>query len=57
MIPVSTGKALTPTPIFNSKVFTKYRSTKMYGCTYTVSRVPFTMCVSTNEAICLHAAP
>ena len=57
VIPVSTGKALTPTPIFNSKVFTKYRSTKMYGCTYTVSRVPFTMCVSANEAICLHAAP
>ena len=57
VIPVSTGKASTPTPIFNSKVFTKYRSTTMYGRTYTVPGVPFTMCVSANEAICLHAAP
>ena len=24
VIPVSTGKASTPTPIFNSKVYTKY---------------------------------
>ena len=57
VIPVSTGKASTPTPIFNSKVYTKYRSTTMYGRTYTVPGVPFTMCVSANEAICLHAAP
>ena len=55
VIPVSTGKASTPTPIFNSKVYTKYRSTTMYGRTYTVPGVPFTMCVSANEAICLHA--
>ena len=27
VIPVSTGKASTPTPIFDSKVYTKYRST------------------------------
>ena len=57
VIPVSTGKASTPTPIFNSKVLTKYRSTTMYGRTYTVPGVPFTMCVSANEAICLLAAP
>ena len=57
VIPVSTGKASTPTPIFNSKFYTKYRSTTMYGRTYTVPGVPFTMCVSPNEAICLHAAP
>ena len=57
VIPVSTGKASTPTPIFNSKVYTKYRSTTMHGRTYTVPGVPFTMCVSPNEAICLHAAP
>ena len=57
VIPVSTGKASTPTPTFNSKVYTKYRSTTMYGRTYTVPGVPFTMCVSPNEAICLHAAP
>ena len=29
----------------------------MYGRTYTVPGVPFTMSVSANEAICLHAAP
>ena len=57
MIPVSTGKASTPTPISNSKFYTKYRFTTMYGRTYTVPGVPFTLCVSANEAICLHAAP
>ena len=57
VIPVSTGKASTPTPIFNSKVYTKYRSITMYGRSYTVPGVPFTMSVSANEAICLHAAP
>ena len=30
LILVSTGKASTPTPIFDSKVYTKYRSTTMY---------------------------
>ena len=35
VILVSTGKASTPTPIFNSKVYAKYRSTTMYGRTYT----------------------
>ena len=30
VIPVSTGKASTPTPIFNIKFYTKYRSTAMY---------------------------
>ena len=29
----------------------------MYGRTYTVPGVPFTMCVSANEAIYLHAVP
>ena len=31
VIPVSTGKASTPTPIFDSKVLTKYRSVTMRG--------------------------
>jgi lipoprotein-anchoring transpeptidase ErfK/SrfK len=57
VIPVSTGKASTPTPIGQSQVFTKYRSTTMVGRTYTVPAVPYTMCVTANEAICLHAAP
>ena len=30
VIPFSTGKASTPTPIFNSKDYMKYRSTMMY---------------------------
>ena len=29
VIPVSTGKASTPTPIFNSKVYRKYRSIRI----------------------------
>ena len=57
VIPDSTGKASTPTTLFNSKVYAKYRSTTMYERPYTVPGVPFTMCVSANEAICLHAAP
>ncbi|MGB1416951.1 MAG: L,D-transpeptidase [Synechococcus sp.] len=57
VIPVSTGKASTPTPIGQSQVFTKYRSITMVGRTYTVPDVPYTMCVTANEAICLHAAP
>ena len=57
VIPVSTGKPSTPTPIFDSKVYTKYRSTTMRGRTYVVHGVPYTMCVSANEAICMHAAP
>jgi len=57
VIPVSTGKASTPTPIFDSRVLTKYRSVTMRGRNYTVAGVPYTMCVSSNELICLHAAP
>ena len=57
VIPVSTGKASTPTPIFDTKVFTKYRAVTLRGRTYTVPGVPYTMCVSANEAICMHAAP
>ena len=57
VIPVSTGKASTPTPLGHSQVFTKYRSTTMVGRAYTVPNVPYTMCVTANEAICLHAAP
>ena len=57
VIPVSTGKPSTPTPVFDSKVLSKYRSVTMRGRTYTVPGVPYTMCVSSNELICLHAAP
>ena len=57
VIPVSTGTASTPTPIFESKVLTKYRSVTTRGRSYTVPGVPSTMCVSANELICLHAAP
>ena len=57
VIPVSTGKASTPSPIFDTKVFTKYRAVTLRGRTYTVPGVPYTICVSANEAICMHAAP
>ena len=57
VIPVSTGKASSPTPTGHASVLTKYRSVTMRGRTYTVPGVPYTMCVSANEAICMHAAP
>ena len=44
VISVSTGKASTPTPIFNSKVYTKYRSTTMYRRTYTVEGAVHDVC-------------
>ena len=57
VIPVSTGKASTPTPIFNSKIYTKYRSSMTYLPICALSEVPFTICVGADEAIWLHAAP
>ena len=57
VIPVSASKALTPTPIFKSRVCAKYRSATMYRSNYTVPGVPFTICAMANEAICLTAAP
>ena len=57
VIAVSTGKPSTPTAIFESTVLTKYRSVTMRGRNYTVPGVPYTMCISSNELICLHAAP
>ena len=57
VIAVSTGKPSTPTPIFESTVLTKYRSVTMRGRNYTVPGVPYTICISSNELICLHAAP
>ena len=57
VIAVSTGKPSTPTPIFESTVLTKYRSVTMHGRNYTVPGVPYTMFISSNELICLHAAP
>ncbi len=46
VISLRTGKASTPTPIFNSEVYTEYRSTMMYGRTYTVPGVPLKRCAS-----------
>ena len=57
VIPVSTGKASTPNTDLRQQGPKKYRSRTMYRRTYIVPGVPFTMCVSANEAICLHAAP
>ncbi len=57
VIPVSTGKASTPTPIGVGSVRTKYRSVTMRGRGYVAPGVPYAMCITANEMICLHGAP
>ena len=57
VIPVSTGKASSPTPTGHASVLTKYRSVTMRGRTYVSPGVPYAMCITANEAICMHAAP
>ncbi len=57
IIPVSTGKAATPTPTGLGSVLTKYRSVTMRGRTYVAPGVPYAMCITANEMICLHGAP
>ena len=57
VIPVSTGKASTPTPTGHASVLTKYRSVTMRGRNFVSPGVPYAMYITANEAICLHAAP
>ena len=57
IIPVSTGKAATPTPTGLGSVLTKYRSVPMRGRNYVAPGVPYAMCITANEMICLHGAP
>jgi len=57
VIPVSTGKAATPTPTGLGSVLTKYRSVTMRGRGYVAPGVPYAMCITANEMICLHGAP
>jgi len=57
VIPVSTGKASTPTPTGHASVLTKYRSVTMRGRGYVAPGVPYAMCITANEAICMHGAP
>ena len=57
MIPVSTGKASTPTPTGEAQVLTKYRSVTMRGRGYVAPGVPYAMCITANEMICMHGAP
>ena len=57
IIPVSTGKAATPTPTGLGSVLTKYRSVTMRGRNYVAPGVPYAMCITANEMICLHGAP
>ena len=57
IIPVSTGKAATPTPTGLGSVLTKYRSVTMRGRNYVAPGVPYAMCITANELICLHGAP
>jgi len=54
---VSTGKASSPTPTGSAQVFTKHRSVTMRGRTYVAPNVPWTMCITENEMICMHGAP
>ena len=53
----STGKASTPTPTGIGSVRTKYRSVTMRGRNYVAPGVPYAMCITANEMICLHGAP
>ena len=55
-IPVSSGKASTPTPTFSSKVQSKDRSVTMRGRGYVAPGVPWAMCVP-GGMICMHGAP
>ncbi|QNI78659.1 L/D-transpeptidase catalytic domain protein [Synechococcus sp. RS9909] len=57
VIPVSTGKASTPTPTGHASVLTKYRSVTMQGRNYVAPGVPYAMCITANELICMHGAP
>ena len=57
VIPVSTGKASTPTPTGHASVITKYRSVTMRGRNYVAPGVPYAMCITANELICMHGAP
>lgn len=57
VIPVSTGKASTPTPTGHASVLTKYRSVTMRGRNYVAPGVPYAMCITANELICMHGAP
>ena len=57
VIPVSTGKASTPTPTGEAQVLTKYRSVTMRGRGYVAPGVPYAMCITANEMICMHGAP
>ena len=57
VIPVSTGKASTPTPTGHASVLTKYRSVTMRGRNYVAPGVPYAMCITANEMICMHGAP
>ncbi|WP_398328645.1 L,D-transpeptidase [Vulcanococcus sp.] len=54
---VSTGKASSPTPTGSAQVFTKHRSVTMRGRTYVAPNVPWAMCITENEMICMHGAP
>lgn len=55
MMPVSTGKASTPTPVGRYRVQTKLRSTRMRGRGYDIPNVPYTMYYHGGYAI--HGAP
>ncbi|QEY32087.1 murein L,D-transpeptidase [Synechococcus sp. RSCCF101] len=57
VIQVSTGAPASPTPTGQGQVHTKYRSVTMRGRGFVAPGVPWAMCVTRNETICIHAAP
>jgi lipoprotein-anchoring transpeptidase ErfK/SrfK len=54
---VSTGKDATPTPTGSAQIYTKHRSVTMRGRGYVAPGVPWAMCITENEMICMHGAP
>ena len=51
VIRVNTGKTSTPSPVFESKVLTKYRSVSMQRGSYTFQGIPCKVFVSANQLI------
>jgi lipoprotein-anchoring transpeptidase ErfK/SrfK len=56
-VPVSTGKPSSPTPTGEGQVYGKHRSVTMRGSGFVAPNVPWALCVTPDQVICLHGAP
>ncbi|MFM7677075.1 MAG: L,D-transpeptidase [Synechococcus sp.] len=56
-VPVSTGKPSSPTPTGEGQVYGKHRSVTMRGTGFVAPNVPWALCVTPDQVICLHGAP